>query len=146
MKLIAHRGLFNGPDKNLENTPSQIELALAHGFDCEIDFWIVDDKFYLGHDGPQYLVNQHFIENNNFWIHAKNLNALQYLLGTTLNYFWHQTDNYTLTSNKYIWAYPGQPLTHDSVMVMPEWDDPTLSNVRHSKCFAVCSDFVGLLK
>jgi hypothetical protein len=146
MKLIAHRGLFNGPDKNLENKQSQIELALTQGFDCEIDFWIVDDKFYLGHDGPESQIKQDFIENNNFWIHAKNLNALHYLLGTKLNYFWHQTDNYTLTSNGYIWAYPGQPLTHRSIMVMPEWNDPTLNNARQAQCFAVCSDFVSLLK
>ena len=146
MKLIAHRGLSKGPNKELENRPSQIESALQHGFDCEVDFWIVDDRFYLGHDGPQFHIKQDFIKHAGLWIHAKNLNALHYLVGTDLNFFWHQTDNYTLTSTGYIWTYPGQSLTKHSVMVMPEWDDPTLDNARHADCFAVCSDFVSLLK
>ena len=146
MKLIAHRGLINGPDKALENNPNQIQLALEQGFDCEIDLWIVDDKFYLGHDNPQFHVEQNFIEQQGLWIHAKNLDALHYLLSTNLNFFWHQTDNYTLTSNRYIWTYPGQSLTQHSIMVMPEWEDTTLNNARQASCFAVCSDFVGLLK
>jgi hypothetical protein len=146
MKLIAHRGLVNGPNADLENDPIQIQLALEQGFDCEIDLRIVDDKFYLGHDNPQFHIERNFIEKTGLWIHAKNLNALHYLLNTKLNFFWHQTDNYTLTSNRYIWTYPGQNLTQQSIMVMPEWEDPTLNNARHARCFAVCSDFVGLLK
>jgi hypothetical protein len=47
MKLIAHRGLFNGPDVNLENRPQQIETALSRGFDCEVDLWIVDGNMFL---------------------------------------------------------------------------------------------------
>jgi hypothetical protein len=146
MKLIAHRGLVNGPDKDLENKPSQIQLSLEQGFDCEIDFWIIDNEFYLGHDAPQFQIDSNFIEQPGLWIHAKNLEALHYLLTTRLNFFWHQNDDYTLTSNRYIWTYPGQNLTQDSIMVMPEWDDPTLNNARHAECFAVCSDFVSLLK
>lgn len=146
MRLIAHRGLVKGPNKDLENRPSQIESALAQGFDCEIDFWIIDDRFYLGHDGPQFHIKPEFIERSDLWIHAKNLSALHYLLGTELNFFWHQNDNYTLTSNGYIWTYPGQDLTEDSIMVMPEWDDTTLDNARTATCFAVCSDFVSLLR
>ena len=26
----------------------------------------------------------------------------------SLNYFWHQTDDFTLTSHGYIWTYPGK--------------------------------------
>ena len=26
------------------------------------------------------------------------------------NYFWHQEDDYTLTSEGYVWVYPGKPL------------------------------------
>ena len=52
MKLIAHRGLMNGPDKEKENTPKQIELALKEGFDAEIDLWWSNGRFWLGHDGP----------------------------------------------------------------------------------------------
>ena len=36
MKFIAHRGLFQGPDKDKENNPDQIYEALGKGFDVEI--------------------------------------------------------------------------------------------------------------
>lgn len=145
MKLIAHRGLTNGPNELLENSPEQILQTLDRGYDCEIDFWIVDNVFYLGHDAPQYQIEKHFIEDTRYWIHAKNLNALYYLLGTKLNFFWHQTDDFTLTSNGYIWAYPGKELTNKSIMVMPEWQDKTLNNARDASCYGVCSDYVGQL-
>ena len=37
--LIAHRGLYNGPDPWLENKPEQITKALTLGFDAEVDVW-----------------------------------------------------------------------------------------------------------
>jgi len=52
MKLIAHRGLTQGPNKELENKPEQIISALDQGYDCEIDLWTVNSDFYLGHDAP----------------------------------------------------------------------------------------------
>jgi glycerophosphoryl diester phosphodiesterase len=42
MKLIAHRGLTDGPNKDLENSPEQILKAIDQGFDCEIDLWIIN--------------------------------------------------------------------------------------------------------
>jgi hypothetical protein len=145
MKLIAHRGLFNGPDVQIENTVTQIELALSKKFDCEIDVWYHDNKWYLGHDKPSQEIEFSFLMKQGLWIHAKNIDAL-YLLGhTELNYFWHQDDDYTLTSQGYIWTYPSKTLTPNSICVLPEWEDNTLSNVKNLKCFGVCSDFVGSL-
>ena len=37
MRIIAHRGLMDGPDKYLENKQVQIVKALEKGFDVEID-------------------------------------------------------------------------------------------------------------
>ena len=56
MKLIAHRGLTNGPDVNLENRPQQIELALSKDYHCEVDVWFVDNTWFLGHDFPLYFL------------------------------------------------------------------------------------------
>jgi len=142
-KLIAHRALFNGPDKELENHPDQIRKALKLGYDCEVDVRYIDRQWYLGHDTPDYLVDFDFLEQAGLWIHAKNLDALYVLSAVNkLNFFWHQNDDYTLTSQGYIWTYPGKPLTKDSVMVMPEWQDETLQNARDADCYAVCSDWV----
>jgi len=146
MKYIAHRGLFNGPDVNLENRPEQIELALKMGYDCEVDLWIVNSDFYLGHDRPDYPINKKWLDRLGLWIHAKNLAALGWLTTTDLEYFWHQNDDYTLTSHNYIWTYPGKELTERSVMVMPEHVDKSLETAHDAKCYAVCSDYVESIK
>lgn len=147
MKIIAHRGLLKGPNKNLENQPHQIQTVLDRGYDCEIDLWVFDDRLYLGHDGPQFNITEQFLKQPGLWIHCKNLSALAYCQNDIkLNYFWHENDAYTLTSKGFIWAYPGKPLNEFSVMVLPEWEDATLQNVKEAKCYAVCTDFVLMLK
>lgn len=146
MKLIAHRGLVDGPDKNLENHPDQISKALDLGFDAEVDLWIVNSDFYLGHDGPQYPIPEKFLETYGLWIHAKNLPALRWLTKTSYWYFWHQEDDFTLTSNHYIWTYPDKDLTLNSIRLMPEWKDPELKTVFDYPCAGICSDFVARIK
>jgi hypothetical protein len=146
MRYIAHRGLFNGPDKTLENRPEQIKTALDLDYDCEIDLWIINSDFYLGHDKPDYLIDAEFLKTPGLWIHAKNLAALRWLTTTGLKYFWHEEDKFTLTSNNFIWTYPGNELTARSIMVMPEYADKTLANTRTAQCYAICSDWVEILK
>lgn len=147
MKLIAHRGLFTGPDGNIENRPDQINLAISEGYDCEIDLWFKDYKLYLGHDTPDYEISPNFLKNNKdrLWIHAKNLEALYWLTNTTYNYFWHQSDDFVLTSHGYIWTYPDKPLTGKSIMLMPEWNTLDI-NISMLKCFGICSDYVSRFK
>ena len=146
MKYIAHRGLTQGPDKKLENHPTQITKALHQGFDCEIDLWVVHTELWLGHDEPQYQVDEKFIKQLGLWIHAKNVDALRWLRVTDCNYFWHENDQYTLTSHKWIWTYPGKELTSISVMVMPETVDNTLAICKNARCYAICSDYVEQIK
>ena len=145
MKLIAHRGLMNGPNSTTENSITQIMLALRYGFDVEIDVRYENNAWWLGHDAPQWQVDYEFLTNSSLWIHAKNLDALSILSNTNLNYFYHQTDDFTLTSHHYIWTYPGKDLVANSVMVLPEKVNSNLSNVRNARCFGICSDFVSEL-
>ena len=146
MKLIAHRGLTEGPDKTLENTPSQIIDSLRKGYDCEIDVRFIDGSWWLGHDTPDYQVPYEFLVNPGLWIHAKNVDAL-YVLGadSKLNFFWHQNDDFTLTTQGYIWTYPGKELTANSIAVMPEWNDSNFTNLP-SNCFGICSDYVAKIQ
>lgn len=147
IKLIAHRGLVNGPNKLLENNPDTIMSALAQGFDCEVDLWVIDDELYLGHDAPQYKITEQFLKQSGLWIHCKHLPALAYCQDDVkLNYFWHENDSYTLTSRGYIWAFPEKALTKWSVMLMPEWHDPAFEKIKDANCFAICSDYVVRLK
>lgn len=151
MKLIAHRGLTNGPDSTLENKPSQIDLALSLGYDAEIDLWAVThtahQRYYLGHDAPVYEVDWEFLEQPGLWIHAKNIDAL-YVLGADpkLNFFWHENDAHTLTSQGYIWTYPERTLTKNSIMLMPEWSDRHLDNTQGVDCYGICSDWVQVIR
>jgi hypothetical protein len=80
IKLISHRGNINGPNKKLENSPNYIREALDHGFDVEIDVWVLDGKYFLGHNAPQYPVLEEFLQNEKLWCHAKNLAALEQML------------------------------------------------------------------
>jgi hypothetical protein len=140
MKIISHRGNLNGPDKESENTPSQILLAIQKGFDVEIDFWSEDNRLFLGHDYPQHEIPIDFLRDNkdHLWIHCKNLEALESLKHflSDSNFFWHQSDDFTLTSNGYIWTYPGKQTTSNSVIVDLE-ETPKV----YKDCFGICTDY-----
>lgn len=137
MIIISHRGNINGSVPNLENSPNYILNAISLGFDVEIDCWVIGSKIFLGHDIPQYLINYEFLDKikNKIWIHCKNLEALSYFLKTDFNYFWHQSDKYTLTSKKFIWTYPGENCANNSVLVDLEL------NSNNNNIYGICTDF-----
>lgn len=141
MRIIAHRGLMNGPDPKIENKVETIETAIRQEFEVEIDVWFHNGEWYLGHDEPIEKILFSFLCQQNLWIHCKNLAALE-RLGTYkhLNSFWHENDSYTLTSHNYIWTYPGKDLSTHSICVMPEKYMP-LEQVRNLKCLGICTDY-----
>lgn len=152
MKLIAHRGNIEGPNLSRENSIDYIEEAISEGFDVEIDLRWEDQKFYLGHDECQYHVPMTWMVKNKdlLWIHCKNQEALEKLSNCMIefNYFWHQEDDFTLTSKNYIWTYPGKSYISKSIVVMPEWniDTENLIDILNYECFGICSDYVKKLK
>ena len=54
MKLISHRGNVDGKYPQYENLPEYVDKALDLGYDVEVDLWIDNDGYYLGHDEPTY--------------------------------------------------------------------------------------------
>ena len=144
MKLIAHKGNINGPDPSTENHPDQIDKCIAEGYDVEIDvrYNVEKDKFYLGHDESKYEINWWWLAGraDNLWIHCKDFTTLHEFTTNTsgYNYFWHQGDDYTLTSKNYIWSSPGKPFTSQTVMVIENVED-----VKEYDCYGICSDYVG---
>jgi len=141
MILIAHRGNTNGRFESYENEPNYIDMALSKGYDVEIDIWYVDKILYLGHDKPQYGIDFRWIRDrvNKLWVHCKNTEALVYFkdCGYDVNYFWHQEDTLTLTSQNHIWVYPGKQPVNNSIAVMPE-----INNDDITKCIGICSDII----
>ena len=114
MIYISHRGNTNGKDPSMENNPDYILDAIQKGFDVEVDLWIINKKIFLGHDFPQYKLDIKFLYKiaDKAWLHCKNLEALYVLHNShprhKLKYFWHEEDKFSLTSNKFIWTYPGE--------------------------------------
>ena len=141
MVLISHRGNLEGPNPKRENSQSYIQEALDKGFNVEIDVWVIDNKIFLGHDSPQYAVEEIwlFLNKKHLWIHCKNIDAINYFTNKLklFNYFWHENDILTLTSKKYIWVYPGKQPIKNSIAVMPEiYQDDV------SQCLGICSDYI----
>jgi hypothetical protein len=137
MFLISHRGNISGAKPLLENYPVYISLALRAGFDCEVDVWNINGNYLLGHDSPDFFVKESFLENDKLWCHAKNLQALSSMIrNSKIHCFWHQEDDYTITSRNYIWAYPGKPVVPNCISVLPK--NYNIKNL--SVCSGICSD------
>ena len=137
--LISHRGNIDGKKPNLENNLDYIYKAISLGYDVEIDVWFINGDIYLGHDKPQYIVELDWIHKlrKRLWIHCKNLDTVVYFHGKKYNYFFHDTDDCTITSQGNIWVYPGKQPVKNSIAVLPE-----LFNDDVEGCLGVCSDFI----
>lgn len=142
MIYISHRGNLAGPKTDSENRPEYIQNAITAGYDVEIDVWFKNNKFYLGHDEPQYNIENNFLLKKEVWCHAKNLEALTEMKKIGSHYFWHENDQFTLTSKGYIWTYPGNELSYNSICVLPEKD----LKKKTLECAGVCSDFIKRYK
>ena len=141
MILISHRGNLDGKREEFENHPDYIEDAKKRGFDVEIDVWFTKNNFFLGHDEPQFRVNSEFLEDQKLWCHSKNTDALKELSKLNCHYFWHNTDDYTITSKGFIWIYPGKPILKNGICVMPE-----KTKEINLDCKGICSDFIESYK
>jgi hypothetical protein len=141
MIKIAHRGNITGPNPDFENDPVNLGAAISRGYDVEVDIWMNESGIFLGHDAPTHKVDESFLEDikNEAWFHCKNIEALGYFSNhmPDAKYFWHEEDKYTLTSNGYIWTYPGNTLTNKSIVVIKEEMDLSIFD----GVYGVCTDY-----
>jgi len=156
--IIAHRGNIFGPNPDKENKPCYIDYAIITGYDVEVDVWCLGKDFYLGHDKPTYLVEETFFKEReyNLVCHAKNILALRKLLDIGkigIHCFMHNNDIAVLTSQNYIWTYPGGHLGKDSIAVMPE--NNNFDNIKNGHfnyyfnklgCAGICTDYAVYFK
>jgi hypothetical protein len=139
MLRISHRGNSLGPNPEKENHPDYIRKTRANGFLVEIDVWWLD-RWVLGHDAPQYDIQEAFFDemgNTAIW-HAKDSQALERLVAKKTHCFWHEDDDYTMTSNGYPWVYPKKRLFAGAICVMPELG----FNGVLFDCAGICSDYI----
>ena len=144
MYFISHRGNIEGPKTKYENNPEYIESALKLGFNVEIDIYFHNKSFWLGHDSPIYQIqNINWLKNKKLWCHAKNAQALDLMLNEKdIHCFWHQEDDFALTSRGYIWTFPGKDLFPNSIVVLPE----LFKISKFSDISGICSDFISKYK
>ena len=57
------------------------------------------------------------------------------MLEDNIHCFWHQEDDVTLTSEGYMWTYPGKELTTNSIAVLPEEEIEV-------EVAGICSDYI----
>jgi len=136
MKLISHRGNILGKSE-YENHPNYVKAALEQGYDCEIDIWYENNKLWLGHDEPVHDISIEFLRNHKLWCHAKNLNALHKMLENDVHCFWHQSDDFTLTSKQIIITYPIKELTEKSVCI------DLNAEKKYDNIYGICSDNIS---
>lgn len=138
MKIISHRAYVDGEDSNVENHPKAIQKLLDLDLHVEIDVWYISGRYFLGHDDPKYQIHELFLKQEGLWCHAKNKDALEQMLTSEIHCFWHQVDDYTITSRGYIWAYPSKETSgENTVLLFPE----RFSNIMWQKYDFVCTDY-----
>ena len=146
MRWILHRGNHAGPN-SIENNPDKLLSLIGKGYEIEIDLWYKDKKFFLGHDFPEYEIEESYLEYSGFWIHCKDATTLEYMTLNKkhLHYFYHTTEDYVLTSKGYIWCYIGKPALENSVIVMPEksLSSYTWEELVSKNCI-ICSDYLDV--
>jgi hypothetical protein len=140
-RWILHRGLKAGPAADLENIEAVLWERLAEGWDVEVDVWVHDGIFWLGHDRPTHILKTPgLLTHPGTWVHCKNLEAVS-VMPSGAHYFVHDKDPATITSKGHIWCYPGNLVENKpAVVVMPErvgFKFPLLH-----KAAAVCSDYL----
>jgi len=153
---IAHRGNLYGPNPELENTIPHIDSAMGQGFHVEVDVWNINGTMVLGHDQPSdsdilsnYVTDNFFVNRSNrLLIHCKNAEALCHMMaldgtyGPAFEYFFHDSDAYTLTSQNSIVAYPNKPcplhvdVTPTTIAMMPERHNTDTTDFKK-----ICTDY-----
>jgi len=141
MFLISHRGNTDGRILSMENNPAYIEDALKKGYGVEIDVRVKGEQIMLGHDKADHVVSKKFLQQAGIWCHAKNIEALQYMIDNNITCFWHERDMYSLTSNGYIWTFPGEVAQKKSIVVH-NTDTPFNADAFGITISGICSDYI----
>ena len=78
------------------------------------------------------------MQQSGLWCHAKNLEALYVMLSNGIRCFWHENDDFTLTSDGFIWTYMNKPVCEKSIIV----DNSSNWRSMNYNCYGICSDYI----
>jgi hypothetical protein len=142
--FISHRGNIDGENPFKENSPGYIDKAIDEGYDVEIDVRLIDDELWLGHDKADYPVELEWLQkrHDRLWIHAKNVEALEYLLEfKELRVFYHTSDDQTIISDGHIWTHDLNAITKKSIIPLLARNH-LIERYKDQECYGICSDYV----
>ena len=146
--LICHRGNLWGPNPVYENRPEYIDFAIKEGFVAEVDLRANNSGgLFLGHDKNQYTTTLSWLldRSKNLIVHCKNLSALQEVSRyTSLHYFCHEIDPYTITSQGFIWAHPSVEVPKATKVIAVNTNGSF--NMDYHQVYGVCTDYVMFMK
>lgn len=147
MKFISHRGNVTGPNPNKENHPDYIDAAINLGFKVEVDLRVVEGKYFLGHDEPQYEVTIGWLvaRRDLLYVHIKDMKSFEHMLEgpggpIDLHMFFHDNDECTITSEGNVWVHPRAKQIKGGIAVMPEVANLEMESLM--MCYGVCTDHV----
>lgn len=151
-KLLLHRG-NNGVDDLSENDPITIDARNAEGYAVECDIWFRDNKWYLGHDAPEYEVLDLgvFLTERSNLIHAKDGETFAKLVkycrerGFNNEIFYHTIEDYVISTRGTIIAYPGKELYDGNLCMMPENMGRSITDKEKKNIGEICSDSLELI-
>ena len=146
MKLISHRGNLSGPSPENENKIPYVQRAIDRGYDVEIDVRLIDNNLYLGHDSPDYLVDLSWLldRKEHLLVHAKNFQAMSFLIKYDLRIFYHQVEKHTVIGNtKNLWSCDIGEATEKSIIPLISLEEVEKYKNLVGNFYGVCSDYVG---
>lgn len=149
--IIAHRANIWGATGPQDVGENSIEGIVAITELCpdlliEVDVWYLNNQWFLGHDAPQTLVSEKWLQGlaSHLVMHAKNAHAMSECAKRQWHCFGHDEDRYVLTSRGWVWTYPDSqtPLFQNSVLVMPERIHRDITNIPHMMCTDLVYDLL----
>lgn len=153
-RFIAHRGVFDGNYSDKENRIETIVHALRCGYEVEVDVRLFNGEIYLGHDEPQEKISDlwesmrkgvDWLGYGNIWYHCKDSGSMDYFNRSNVsNYFFHNTDDFTLTSKGFIWTANLVGCYPNNTIVVAKNKEDTLSQFE-TNCAGICSPYIGEL-
>lgn len=148
-RFISHRGNLENKITSDENRPDVLDRRIRQGYQVELDVWVRDTSYWLGHDEPQYEVSFDWLMKDlgKKYIHCKDGPTFEHMLirsgreGYNPNLFYHTNEDYALTTRRYVITHPCETLLEGSINMMPEMAS-IKRNEEREKAYAVCSDAI----
>jgi hypothetical protein len=153
MVIISHRANLHGPNKATENQPKQIADVLSlTDFHVETDVCLIHGQWFLGHDDGEYPIEKTFLFEHKLWLHCKNLSSISELISNSIykdcNFFWHQDDDFSITSKSYVWHHPlKSPIfcPRSIYMMLGEPTECEVAELLEYPPLGICTDYPILL-